>query len=119
MASFVRALASERSPRTGCPLAPNTRAHYASVVRCFLAFLLRRGRLLRSPAAALPLPSRRRLPRAISQTDVRRVLDAPPSSTAVGVRDRAVSSSSTALHTKVDASALAKVLQRCYPRERR
>jgi integrase/recombinase XerD len=90
MASFVRALASERSPRTGRPLAPNTRAHYVSVVRCFLAFLVRRGLLLRSPAAALPLPSRRRLPRAISQPDVRRVLEAPPSSTAVGIRDRAV-----------------------------
>lgn len=88
--AFVRALAEERSPRTRRLLAPNTRSHYVSVVRCFLAFLVRRGLLLYSPAAAVPLPERRRLPRALGQADVRRVLEAPLSSTAVGRRDRAV-----------------------------
>ena len=88
--SFVRTLASERSPRTSRPLAANTRSHYVSVVRCFLAFLVERKVLFLSPAATVPLPSRRRLPRAIGQAEVRRVLEAPDRSTAIGQRDRAI-----------------------------
>jgi len=43
-----------------------------------------------NPAKDVPLPARRRLPRAIGQGDVRRLLDAPSTGTLVGQRDRAV-----------------------------
>ena len=88
--SFARGLARERSARTGRRLAPNTCSLYVSVVRRFFAFLEERGLVFQSPARDVPLPARIRLPRAIGERDVARLLEAPNASTPLGQRDRAL-----------------------------
>jgi site-specific recombinase XerD len=88
--AFVRSLARERSPRTGRRLAANTCSLYVSVVRRFFAFLEERRLVFQSPARDVPLPTRIRLPRAIGERDVARLLEAPSSSTPLGQRDRAL-----------------------------
>jgi integrase/recombinase XerD len=88
--SFARALARQRSARTGRPLSVNTRALYVSLVRRLFAFLERRQVILMSPARAVPLPARRRLPRALGQAEIARLFAAIFPSTALGQRDRAL-----------------------------
>lgn len=88
--SFVRSLARERSPRTGRRLAANTCSMYVSIVRRFFAFLEERRLVFQSPARNVPLPARIRLPRAIGEADVARLLEAPSGSTPLGQRDRAL-----------------------------
>jgi site-specific recombinase XerD len=88
--SFVRALARETSARTGKRLSTNTRSAYVSSVRSFYAFLEARRLMLVNPARGVRLPARQRLPRAVSQADIRRLLDVPNSATVIGQRDRAV-----------------------------
>ena len=88
----LRARPGPRDERRGPGrrLSPNTRSGYVSSVRSFFAFLEARHLLLVNPAKGVPLPARRRLPRAIGQGDVRRLLEAPSAGTIVGQRDRAV-----------------------------
>ena len=88
--SFVRGLARERSARTGRRLAPNTCSMYVSIVRRFFAFLEERGLVFQSPARDVPLPARIRLPRAIGEADIARLLEAPDTKTPLGQRDRAL-----------------------------
>lgn len=88
--SFVRSLARERSARTGRRLARNTCSMYVSIVRRFFAFLEERRLVFQSPARSVPLPARTRLPRAIGEADVARLLEAPNASTPLGQRDRAL-----------------------------
>jgi integrase/recombinase XerD len=86
---FGRLLSSLKS-KAGEPLAPGTRAHYLAVVKAFFRFLERQGVLLYNPAAHVPLPSRRRLPRALSETAVRRLVAVPDHESVKGRRDRAI-----------------------------
>jgi len=87
---FARTLARGASARTGRLLSENTRSMYVSVVRRFFAFLERQKLLLVNPPAAVTLPARSRLPRAIGEAEVRRLLDSPDAGTALGQRDRAI-----------------------------
>jgi len=86
---FGQLLSSLKS-KAGEALAPGTRAHYLGVVKAFFRFLERRGLLLYSPAAHAPLPSRRRLPRALSEGAVRRLVAMPERQSIKGRRDRAL-----------------------------
>lgn len=88
--SFVRGLSRTRSERTGRRLAVNTCSMYASVVRRFFAFLEERKLVFQSPARNVPLPVRTRLPRAIGEADVARLLQVPNTSVPLGQRDRAL-----------------------------
>ena len=90
MVSFARGLSRGMSERTGRRLALGTRALYVSVVKRFFSFLEERKLVLLSPARTVPLPVGSRLPRAIGEADVGRLLQAPKSSTPLGQRDRAV-----------------------------
>lgn len=83
-------LLSSLKGKAGEPLAPGTRAHYLGVVKAFFRFLERHGTLFSSPAAHLPLPSRRRLPRALSEAAVRRLVTGPDGQSTKGRRDRAL-----------------------------
>jgi integrase/recombinase XerD len=87
--SFERRLFSLKR-RTGEPLAPGTRAHYLAVVKAFFGFLERTGALLYSPAAQVPLPRRTRLPRALTEQAMRRLVAAPGRESVKGKRDRAI-----------------------------
>lgn len=76
--------------RAGRPLSAGTRAFYIAVVKAFFGYLERRGTLLRNPAADVPLPPRRRLPRALSEAEARRLVSTPLLDSAKGKRDRAL-----------------------------
>lgn len=89
LVGFTRHLASLRS-KAGEPLAPGTQAQYLAVVKAFFSFLERRRVLLLNPAAAVPLPVRRRLPRAVSEAAARRLVNMPDPGTVKGKRDRAI-----------------------------
>ncbi len=89
LVGFDRLLSSLRS-KTGDVLAPGTRAHYLAVVKAFFGFLERDSALLYNPAAHVPLPSRRRLPRALSEAAVRRLVAVPERESVKGRRDRAI-----------------------------
>jgi site-specific recombinase XerD len=86
---FGRLLSSLKS-KAGEALAPGTRAHYLAVVKAFFRFLERQGVLLYNPAAQVPLPSRRRLPRALSEAAARRLVAIPDRESVKGRRDRAI-----------------------------
>lgn len=86
--SFTRHLAGKPSRRGGL-LATSTQALHLSAVRAFFAFLEGQGALLMNPAQGVPLPKVFRLPRALSERYVRRLLDAPAADL-LGSRDRAM-----------------------------
>jgi integrase/recombinase XerD len=87
--AFARHLARART-RKDTPLAVGTQAQYLGVVKAFCGFLERTIRVLEDPARGVPLPVRRRLPRAISERDTCRLMTAPDSWTVFGRRDRAL-----------------------------
>jgi integrase/recombinase XerD len=76
----------------GRPLGIDTRAQRISAVTCYLRWLVKTGRLLYSPAADLDLPRRpQRIPRAVlTVAEAEAVLARPDTTTALGLRDRAV-----------------------------
>jgi integrase/recombinase XerD len=86
---FARELAKSVS-RRGVPLAPSTRAHYLSVVKAFLAHLERSRVLLCDPAASVQVPATKRLPRPLTEGQVRRLVASVDERSILGQRDRAV-----------------------------
>jgi integrase/recombinase XerD len=90
LAFFAQALATTQSAR-GRPLSPVTICSYLGTVRAFFSFLAKRGVLLTNPAAGLPLPRVRKLPRvALTQAEACRLVETPSVLTAVGQRNRAL-----------------------------
>jgi len=75
--SFRRHLATRSSPRTGKPLEVSTQALYLSVVRGFFRYLQQERVILNDPARGVPLPRCARLPRAVSESQARRLVHAP------------------------------------------
>jgi integrase/recombinase XerD len=72
-------------------LAPSTIARRASAVRTFFRHLVLIGTRTENPAASLQLPRRpRRLPRALSPSEVERLIDAATGTTPRALRDRAL-----------------------------
>jgi integrase/recombinase XerD len=88
--SFLSRLATEKSLRTGETLAVSTQAAYLAAVHGFFRFLEDKRLILFNPARAVPLPKRRRLPRALSEAQVRRMMSAHDPCSPQGQRDRAV-----------------------------
>ena len=89
--AFVQDLAQTPRKRGAEPLAPGTQALYLGAVQRFFAFLERRGLLLRNPARDLPLPKEHRLPRRVlSESEARRLMNAPSRWSAIGQRDRVI-----------------------------
>lgn len=72
-------------------LGTRSAARHLSSVRGFLRFLLREGLLTEDPSALAARPrSGRRLPRALSEDEMRRLIEAPDLSSLKGLRDRAM-----------------------------
>ncbi len=87
---FAQTLATRQSAR-GRALSPVTIGSYLGTVRAFFSFLAKRGVLLTNPAAGLPLPRARKLPRvALTQAQACRLVETPSVLTAVGQRNRAL-----------------------------
>jgi site-specific recombinase XerD len=89
LVSFLQRMKSWRS-RSGELVTPWTVFGYLTSVRAFFAFLEKKGLVLGNPARDLVLRKPMRLPRALSEEEVRRLMTAPPYWGAVGPRDRAV-----------------------------
>jgi integrase/recombinase XerD len=83
LVAFARQLAS-------ASLTKWTVSAYLSVVRCFFAFLVRSRRMLTNPAVRLPVRAGPRLPRALGQREVARLIDAVSDKTPKARRDRAM-----------------------------
>ena len=68
---------------------PRTLSRYLSGFRQFYRWLLREGRLRRDPTALIESPKLGRgLPKALSEDQVTRLLEAPDTGTELGLRDR-------------------------------
>jgi len=90
LVAYARHLEGHRT-RRGTPLAAASRASAISTTRRFFAFLASRGRILRDPAQAIPLPKVRRLPRGVlTESQARRLVAAPFPGSRIGKRDRAI-----------------------------
>ena len=90
LVAYARHLEGHRT-RRGTPLAAASRASAISTTRRFFAFLASRGRILRDPAQAIPLPKVRRLPRGVlTESQARRLVAAPFPGSRIGERDRAI-----------------------------
>lgn len=87
---FVRKLATEGLDGAR-PLALHSQAAYLGAVKRFFAFLVKRRLILMDPARELPLPKMDKLPRMVlTEAQARRLMAAPFSASAVGLRDRAI-----------------------------
>jgi integrase/recombinase XerD len=90
LVSFIATLKTRKSARGGL-IAANTQSSFASAVKRFFRFLDRRSLILHNPAEHIRLPRVRRLPSFVpTPKQVERLLDLPPSESALGVRDRAI-----------------------------
>jgi len=77
--------------RSASHYAPRSNARLLSSLRAFYAQQLRRGVITGNPAAALASPKLGRpLPKALSESQVEALLNAPDPTTALGLRDRAM-----------------------------
>lgn len=77
-------------PRAGQPVTPGTVLTDLQAVRGFCRWLVRTGQVLLDPSVDLPtIRVPRPLPRALSLTDVERLLATPAATTPAGLRDRA------------------------------
>ena len=89
LVSFARKLTTRLSKRG--PLSPVTIGSYLGTVRTFFSFLAKKGVLLTNPAARLPLPRARKLPRvALTRAEACRLVETPSALSAVGQRNRAL-----------------------------
>jgi integrase/recombinase XerD len=76
----------------GAPYSSGNLAHRIGAVKAFFRFLFRAGYLLADPSGVLEYPRREeRLPRGVlTREEVRKLVEAPDTSTPLGLRDRAI-----------------------------
>ena len=81
-----------RSPRGGKPLVTNTQLARLGCIRRFFAWLCRTGTIPANPAADLDLPRKqaRRLPKALDENEIQRLLAIPNPADPFGLRDRTI-----------------------------
>lgn len=90
LVAYAREL-KQRRTRRGTVLSTATQAVRIGAIRRFFGFLERRGFLLHNPAAHLPSPRERWMPRVVlSEKQVERLMETPPARTRSGQRDRAI-----------------------------
>jgi integrase/recombinase XerD len=89
--SFVASVSASTWGEEERPYSARSVARTLSSVRTFHRFLLREGATDLDPAAAVVQPKLpRSLPHPLSVDDVARILEAPDTTTLVGIRDRAI-----------------------------
>ncbi len=83
-------LASFQAARAKAGDASRTVSRRTACLRSFFKFLVREGHLKRNPAAILPQPTQPKLlPRALPAADVKKLIESPPTSDPMDLRDRA------------------------------
>src|SRR6266511_2791806 len=81
----------QKEHRAEKPLAPGTVKHWFIAVQLFFRWLSERGHILTDPAASIPLPQEERnLPRVLNEAEMKRLIESPDTSTALGLRYRAL-----------------------------
>lgn len=81
----------KKTNRNGEPLSLATQQAYISVVKRLFAFLDQRSVILRNPARELRGPRAKHLPKVVlSETEVQKLLEAPPAQSSTGLRNRAI-----------------------------
>jgi integrase/recombinase XerD len=91
VSAFVVELSSSVHGEDGRPYRSSSVARTLSAIRSFHRFLLREGIADDDPTVAIARPRvPRGLPRPLTVDEARRLLEAPPGSTPVGLRDRAI-----------------------------
>jgi integrase/recombinase XerD len=89
LVTFLRQLSKTRTKKG--QLSTATLNAYTNTVRCFFAFLERRGVILDSPASDLPIRRVEALPRSVpSEDQARALMEAPHRGTPIGRRDAAL-----------------------------
>ncbi|MBI3647774.1 MAG: site-specific tyrosine recombinase XerD [Actinobacteria bacterium] len=91
VSAFIVRLSSSVHGEEARPYKASSVARCLSAVRSFHRFLLREHEGSRDPTAAIVRPKvPRGLPRPLTVDEARRLLEAPPTGTAAGLRDRAI-----------------------------
>jgi integrase/recombinase XerD len=86
----VYAATRHRSPR-GKHISAATLRQWLSIIRSFFVWLNRNGRLLHNPAERLAFPRKDQpLPHVLNESDIARLVETPDTTTALGIRDRAL-----------------------------
>jgi integrase/recombinase XerD len=86
----IYAATRHRTPR-GRLISPATLRQWLSIIRSFFNWMCTRGHLLHSPAERLAFPRQDKpLPRVIGEREIARLIEAPNTETAIGIRDRAL-----------------------------
>jgi integrase/recombinase XerD len=79
-----------RSPQ-GNLVSPRTVKQWLAAIRVFFAWMHKRGRLLHNPAENIALPKvERNVPHVLNEEEIARLIEMPDTSTALGLRDRAL-----------------------------
>jgi integrase/recombinase XerD len=87
----VISLAERYRTAAGAKLSPDTVRQSVSRVRGFFHWMRKTGRLVADPSERLALPKKgRHLPRVLSEQEIARLIEAPDTRTALGLRDRAL-----------------------------
>jgi integrase/recombinase XerD len=86
----LHAATRHRSP-TGQRISAATLRQWLSIIHSFFVWLNRNGHLLHNPAARLVLPPQEQpLPKVLNESEIARVIESPDTTTALGIRDRAL-----------------------------
>ena len=84
-------LLGRKTEATGTPWKPSTRGAYIHTLKGFFHWLEKEGKILSDPSFVIQEPKlEEALPRALREEEVERLLSAPDTKTAQGVRDRAI-----------------------------
>jgi len=90
LVAFARVIAKTKTARGKLP-ALQTQNSYLAIVRRFFAYLERSNAILRNPSTELPFHWLDVLPRQVlGEKDAEALMEAPPTSSLVGLRDRAI-----------------------------
>lgn len=86
----VYAATRHRSPK-GKHISAATLRQWLAIIRSFFVWMDRNGRLLHNPSERLVFPHRDQpLPHVLNEPDIARLIESPDTTTALGIRDRAV-----------------------------
>jgi integrase/recombinase XerD len=89
--AFAAYLAEEYRTAEGRLVSEASRRHWLAQVRAFFGWMRERGRLLLDPAERLRLPPKSSTPRRVPSPEaIGRVIETPETTSALGLRDRAV-----------------------------
>jgi len=86
----VYAATRHRTPK-GKLISAATLRQWLAIIRSFFVWMNRNGRLLHNPAECLAFPRKdQSLPHVLNEADIARLIETPDTTTALGIRDRAL-----------------------------